>query len=76
MGISFAKLFNYFFIKQRMHILVIGLDAVGKSTILQKLGKVEISTPTIGFNVETVDYKNSTLIALDLGSSDKKIRIS
>lgn len=37
-----------------------GLDAAGKTTILYKLklGEVVTTIPTIGFNVETVEYKN------------------
>lgn len=38
----------------------VGLDAAGKTTILYKLklGEVVTTIPTIGFNVETVEYKN------------------
>jgi len=45
---------------QEMRILMVGLDAAGKTTILYKLklGEVVTTIPTIGFNVETVDYKN------------------
>jgi GTPase SAR1 family protein len=37
----------------------VGLDAAGKTTILYKLklGEVVTTIPTIGFNVETVEYK-------------------
>jgi GTPase SAR1 family protein len=39
-----------------MRILMVGLDAAGKTTILYKLklGEVVTTIPTIGFNVETV----------------------
>ena len=39
-----------------MRILMIGLDAAGKTTVLYKLklGEVVAAIPTIGFNVETV----------------------
>ena len=39
---------------------MVGLDAAGKTTILYKLklGEVVTTIPTIGFNVETVEYKN------------------
>jgi len=45
--------------KEKQDILLLGLDAVGKTTILYKLrlGEVKTSIPTIGFNVETVEYK-------------------
>jgi len=45
--------------KKEMRILMVGLDAAGKTTILYKLklGEVVTTIPTIGFNVETVEYK-------------------
>ena len=41
-------------------ILILGLDAAGKTTILYKLKLNETvsSIPTIGFNVEEIKYKN------------------
>ena len=38
-------------------ILLVGLDAAGKTTILYKfkLGETVTTIPTIGFNVETID---------------------
>lgn len=46
--------------KQERRILMVGLDAAGKTTILYKfkLGEQVTTIPTIGFNVETVEYKN------------------
>ncbi|POY75722.1 putative Small monomeric GTPase [Rhodotorula taiwanensis] len=43
-----------------MRILMLGLDAAGKTTILYKLKLNQSVTtiPTVGFNVETVTYKN------------------
>merc|ERR1712146_91591 len=48
---------------QEMRILMVGLDAAGKTTILYKLklGEVVTPIPTIGFNVEEVSYKIRTL---------------
>jgi len=56
MGNWFLKLFDP---KTPMRIVMLGLDAAGKTTILYKLKLGEIATtiPTIGFNVETVEYK-------------------
>jgi len=56
MGLSVSKLFTKFFGKKDMRILMVGLDAAGKTTILYKLklGEVVTTIPTIGFNVETV----------------------
>merc|ERR1712130_70748 len=48
-------------------------DAAGKTTILYKLklGNVVTTIPTIGFNVETVEYKNIAFTAWDVGGKDK-----
>merc|ERR1711994_839731 len=56
-----------------MRILMVGLDAAGKTTILYKLklGDVVTTIPTIGFNVETVEYKNINFTMWDVGGQDK-----
>ncbi|GAB4813367.1 hypothetical protein N2152v2_000413 [Parachlorella kessleri] len=55
MGILISRLFNFFGDKEA-RILVLGLDNAGKTTIL-----------SIGFNVETVTYKNIKFQVWDLG---------
>ena len=69
MGLTFSKLFDNWFGKKEMRILMLGLDAAGKTTILYKLklGEVVSSVPTIGFNVETVEYKNIKFTVWDVG---------
>merc|ERR1712241_1303709 len=59
--------------KKEMRILMVGLDAAGKTTILYKLklGEVVTTIPTIGFNVETVEYKNLSFTVWDIGGQDK-----
>merc|ERR1712014_262418 len=59
--------------KTEMRILMVGLDAAGKTTILYKLklGEVVTTIPTIGFNVETVEYKNINFTVWDVGGQDK-----
>merc|ERR1712039_1069020 len=56
-----------------MRILMVGLDAAGKTTILYrlKLGEVVTTVPTVGFNVETVEYKNINFTVWDIGGQDK-----
>jgi ADP-ribosylation factor protein 1 len=80
-----------------MRILMVGLDAAGKTTILYKLKlgegrlcchchecssiashsptlhliSVVTTIPTIGFNVETVEYKNISFTVWDVGGQDK-----
>lgn len=59
--------------KREMRILMVGLDAAGKTTILYKLklGEIVTTIPTIGFNVETVEYKNISFTVWDVGGQDK-----
>ena len=59
--------------KEERRILMVGLDAAGKTTILYKLklGEVVTTIPTIGFNVETVEYKNISFTVWDVGGQDK-----
>jgi ADP-ribosylation factor-like protein 1 len=54
---------------QEARILVLGLDNAGKTTILYRMqvGEVVSTIPTIGFNVETVTYKNIKFQVWDLG---------
>ena len=72
MGNIFAKLFAGFG-KKDMRILMVGLDAAGKTTILYKLklGEIVTTIPTIGFNVETVEYKKINFTVWDVGGQDK-----
>ncbi|XP_070258154.1 ADP-ribosylation factor 4-like [Myotis yumanensis] len=73
MGLTISSLFSRLFGKKQMRILMVGLDAAGKTTILYKLKLGEITTtiPTIGFNVETVEYKNICFTVWDVGGQDK-----
>jgi len=52
---------------------MVGLDAAGKTTILYKLklGDIVTTVPTIGFNVETVEYKNISFTVWDVGGQTK-----
>ncbi|XP_052781493.1 ADP-ribosylation factor 4 [Mya arenaria] len=73
MGLTISSVFNRLFGKKAMRILMVGLDAAGKTTILYKLklGEIVTTIPTIGFNVETVDYKNISFTVWDVGGQDK-----
>ena len=66
-------MFSSLFDKREARILMLGLDAAGKTTILfkLKLGEVVQSIPTIGFNVETVEFKNCKFNVWDVGGQDK-----
>ena len=73
MGLAFSRIWERMFGKQEMRILMVGLDAAGKTTILYKLklGEAVTTIPTIGFNVETVEYKNISFTVWDVGGQDK-----
>uniref|UniRef100_A0A8C6TXY8 ADP-ribosylation factor 6 n=1 Tax=Neogobius melanostomus TaxID=47308 RepID=A0A8C6TXY8_9GOBI len=69
MGKVLSKIFG----NKEMRILMLGLDAAGKTTILYKLklGQSVTTIPTVGFNVETVTYKNVKFNVWDVGGQDK-----
>ncbi|XP_061752170.1 ADP-ribosylation factor 5 [Nerophis ophidion] len=73
MGLTLSSVFGRLFGKKQMRILMVGLDAAGKTTILYKLklGEIVTTIPTIGFNVETVEYKNISFTVWDVGGQDK-----
>jgi GTPase SAR1 family protein len=50
MGLAISKLFDRLWGKKEMRILMVGLDAAGKTTILYKLklGEIVTTIPTIG----------------------------
>ncbi|XP_019906628.2 ADP-ribosylation factor 4 isoform X1 [Esox lucius] len=72
MGVMVSQLFSRFFEKKQLRILMVGLDAAGKTTVLYKLklGEVVTTIPTLGFNVETVEYKNISFTVWDVGGQD------
>ena len=61
------------FKKQKVRILLLGLDNAGKTTILNQLhlGDAKTTVPTVGFNVEEVQYKNLTFDVWDVGGQDR-----
>ncbi|RYR65112.1 hypothetical protein Ahy_A03g011102 isoform C [Arachis hypogaea] len=69
MGLTFTKLFSRLFAKKEMRILMVGLDAAGKTTILYKLklGEIVTTIPTIvdilnsGENYNPIKDKSSDL---------------
>jgi len=50
MGLTISNLMSRLFAKKQMRILMVGLDAAGKTTILYKLklGEIVTTIPTIG----------------------------
>ncbi|KAK2891760.1 hypothetical protein Q8A73_017425 [Channa argus] len=72
-GFNMGKMLSKIFGNKEMRILMLGLDAAGKTTILYKLklGQSVTTIPTVGFNVETVTYKNVKFNVWDVGGQDK-----
>ncbi|XP_077174853.1 uncharacterized protein LOC143828361 isoform X1 [Paroedura picta] len=70
---AMGKMLSKIFGNKEMRILMLGLDAAGKTTILYKLklGQPVTTIPTVGFNVETVTYKNVKFNVWDVGGQDK-----
>lgn len=58
MGNAAARSWTRFWTRHERRLLLVGLDAAGKTTILYhlRLGKAISSIPTLGFNVETVKF--------------------
>ena len=54
-------------------VMMIGLDRVGKTTILFKFrfGDIEHAIPSIGLGVETLEHKGICLNVWDLGGQEK-----
>lgn len=73
MGNLLSSAWSKLFGREDVRILMVGLDNAGKTTILYQLkfGKVISSVPTIGFNVETVTFKNISFTVWDIGGQDK-----
>uniref|UniRef100_A0A1B6H0Y9 RING-type E3 ubiquitin transferase n=4 Tax=Proconiini TaxID=565685 RepID=A0A1B6H0Y9_9HEMI len=59
--------------KIEMRVVTLGLDGAGKTSILFKLKQNEFMAviPTIGFNVESVEYKNVRFNIWDIGGQPK-----
>ncbi|KAH7816012.1 Arf1i [Monocercomonoides exilis] len=75
MGSFLSKIVNKFG-KTEKRILMFGLDAAGKTSILYKLKLNEFirTIPTIGFNVEEVHYKRITFNIWDYGGGGKRMK--
>jgi ADP-ribosylation factor 1/2 len=70
---NIASWFSNMFKKKNATILMVGLDAAGKTTILMKLklNETKETVPTIGFNVETVEYRNVKFHVWDVGGQER-----
>ncbi|KAH7575306.1 hypothetical protein ACOSP7_005184 [Xanthoceras sorbifolium] len=73
MGTFISRLAKRFFPDCKIKFLMVGLDGSGKTTVLYKLklGEIVTTTPTVGFNVETVEYRNMSFCVWDVGGQSK-----
>lgn len=75
MGSALTRLWQRIMSVRDYRILMLGLDASGKTTILYllKLGEIVSTIPTIGFNVETLKHHESTIAVWDLGYRERLV---
>ncbi|KQK21417.1 ADP-ribosylation factor-related protein 1 [Brachypodium distachyon] len=69
-------LWKYIFNKTEFHVLVLGVDKAGKTTLLEKLKSTylkgeglppDLIVPTVGLNIGRIEDANAKLIFWDLG---------
>ncbi|KZV64410.1 putative ADP ribosylation factor 1 [Peniophora sp. CONT] len=72
MGVNLSYI-GRLFANEEVKVLMLGLDATGKSTIVYWLvgHKGFIPIPTIGFNLETIRYQSLDFIVQDFGGGEK-----
>ncbi|MES1917164.1 MAG: hypothetical protein MHM6MM_008920 [Cercozoa sp. M6MM] len=72
MGNLLSSIVKMFSGMDESRLIVVGLDAAGKTTLLYnlKLGQNIVTIPTIGFNVERLQYKNLEFEAWDIGGQE------
>ena len=73
MGNIFSALYSKFFSQKYFNILMLGLDAAGKTTLLYNLkpeGPEKIS-PYEGFYMETLNYENFNFTSWDVGFANQ-----
>ncbi|CAM9845736.1 unnamed protein product [Choristocarpus tenellus] len=73
MGIFISRLFDIITGLQKRRLIMLGLDAVGKTSILYRLslGENVTTIPTIGFNVENVQFKKMDMTIWEVGGGEK-----
>ena len=77
MGAAFSFFDWAFGNGKQAYILILGLDASGKTTLLNRLKSNEgcVTIPTIGFNQETISYGRLTFSMFDIGGQTQFRRL-
>mmetsp|Transcript_11521 Transcript_11521/g.34159 ORF Transcript_11521/g.34159 Transcript_11521/m.34159 type:complete len:202 (+) Transcript_11521:98-703(+) len=72
-GSAFSKILGSLLLNRNVRILMLGLDGSGKTTVLYrlKLNKYITTAPTIGFNAESLKYRNLEMTVWDVGGQEK-----
>ncbi|KAI9112013.1 hypothetical protein K1719_016909 [Acacia pycnantha] len=72
----FYGLWKYMFSKIEFHVLILGIDKAGKTTLLEKLKSTYSNleglppdriVPTVGLNIARIEVSNAKLVFWDLG---------
>ncbi|XP_014518312.1 ADP-ribosylation factor-related protein 1 [Vigna radiata var. radiata] len=72
----FYGLWKYLFSKMELHVLILGIDKAGKTTLLEKMKSMYSNIegippdriiPTVGLNIGRIEVTNSKLVFWDLG---------
>ena len=73
MGNIFFRVLDFLSGRVHKRLLLLGLDGAGKTTILYRLnmGTAVHTIPTVGFNIESVQYKNIEMTIWDVGGQEK-----
>lgn len=72
MGLLITKLWTSLFGSKEHKVIIVGLDNVGKTTILYQflMNEVVHTSPTIGSNFEEVTWKNIHFLMWDIGGQE------
>ncbi|XP_064086258.1 ADP-ribosylation factor 4-like [Macrobrachium nipponense] len=70
MGFALSRIFSLLQRPEPFRVLMVGLDSVGKTTVLYKMKLDEVLTtiPTVGFNLESLEHKGVTYTVYDFGN--------